>query len=359
MRVRAIRWETYALPRLHRLRLARGTRARAENVVVRIRAVGFEGWGSAAPSDVTRETVGTIQRSFELLRRRLVGTTAERPEEFFTHLGPVRRGSSAARAALDMAFWDLWGKAERRPLYRLLGARRTLMLTDRTVGIEPLERTVALAQEHVAQGFRALKLKCGLEAREDLRRIAAVREAVGDRIALRIDANQGLSVRRALAFAEGLEPLGVQFLEQPIPAEDLRGLRSLRRRSAIPIMADEAVHGPEDLRRLINMGAAGLVNIKLMKCGGITPALQMQALCQEAGLGAMAGCMGEIALSIAAGLHFALASESVQFCDLDSHFNLANDPSSGLGFEGGFLLASRKPGLGMQLRGPRRSGTKG
>lgn len=358
MRVRAVRWELLSLPRLHRLRLARPSRARAENVLLRIRADGLEGWGNAAPSSYPGETLRSIRRYFERAKPTLLGAAAESPAESFARLGPVQPGTSAARAAIDMAFWDLRGKQEGRPIYRLLGARRTLMLTDRTIGIEPLERTVALAQEFVADGFRALKLKCGLDAREDLRRIAAVRETVGDRIALRVDANQGFSVRRALAFAAQLEPYGIQVFEQPVPAGDLGALRQVHKRSPVPIMADEAVRDLADLDRLLRLGAADLVNIKLMKAGGITPALEMHARCQEAGVGAMVGCFGEIALSIAAGLHFALGSDGVQFCDLDSHFNLQGDPSSGLGFEGGFLLASRKPGLGMAVGTVRRRATK-
>ena len=183
-----------------------------------------------------------------------------------------------------------------------------------------------------------------------MRRMRAVRDAVGPSVEMRVDANQGYTVEEAVAFCEEMHALGVSLVEQPVDADDYDGLRRVRDRSPVPIMADECLRSVDDARRVAEMGAADIINIKLMKSGGIHPALVIDGIAKDAGMTTMVGCMGEIQLSIAAGLHFSLGSDNVRYVDLDSHFSMMDDPSSGLTFEDGLLGVSERPGLGISTR---------
>jgi L-alanine-DL-glutamate epimerase-like enolase superfamily enzyme len=216
-----------------------------------------------------------------------------------------------------------------------------------TIGIEDADETVRRAVTHCQNGFRALKLKVGLDLENDLRRMAAVRDAVGSGIEMRVDANQGYSVEQAVVFCEEMDTLGVVLVEQPVDADDYDGLKAVKDRSPVPIMADECLRSVADARKVAAEGVADIINIKLMKSGGIFPALEIDSIARDAGISTMIGCMGEIQQSIAAGLHFALGSGNVKFVDLDSHFSMIDDPSSGLGFVDGRLTVSERAGLGM------------
>src|SRR5206468_11223172 len=145
-------------------------------------------------------------------------------------------------------------------------------------------------------------------------------------------------------------PNVLEFFEQPLPADDLEGMRSVTEASPIPVMADESVKSPHDAAKVGWAKCARLVNLKLMKTGGISRAIEANAICESAGLPTMVGCNAESTLSIAAGLHFALSQRNVRFVDLDSHFNLAEDPASGVVFDDGYLKPSGRPGLGVELK---------
>jgi L-alanine-DL-glutamate epimerase-like enolase superfamily enzyme len=187
----------------------------------------------------------------------------------------------------------------------------------------------------------------GLDIEDDIRRVAAVRDAVGPKVQLRVDANQGYSVEQAVRFCEAMKTIDVVLVEQPVKAEDYAGLKKVKERSPVSIMADECVKDVADAKRVIRDRAVDLINIKLMKSAGIHDAITINKLAAEAGIGTMVGCMGEIQLSIAAGLHFVLSSDNVKYADLDSHFNIIGDPSSGLEFTDGRLRAPDAPGLGI------------
>jgi L-alanine-DL-glutamate epimerase-like enolase superfamily enzyme len=223
------------------------------------------------------------------------------------------------------------------------------MRTDITIGIMELESTVAKARHWVGRGFRALKLKVGIEPAGDVRRVRAVREAVGPEIELRVDGNQGYSIQSAFAVAKELAALGVVVFEQPLPAEDLNGMKVLTESSPIPIMADEMVLTPKDAMRVRWGACAKAVNLKLMKHGGLLRAAEVDTVCESAGLPTMVGCMGESVVSITAALHFALAHGNVRWADLDSHFNLLRDVAAPLRVEGGDLVAPDAAGLGVRV----------
>jgi L-alanine-DL-glutamate epimerase-like enolase superfamily enzyme len=319
-----------------------------DNIMVRLSSGDDFGVGNASPSDVTHETRETIVGFLRAARRKVEGVEEGDLDALHAVLDSIAPGNTAAKAAIDTAAYDLVAKRSGKRVFEHLGGVGDgKMLTDVTIGIEDVAETVKRALKHRDEGFRALKLKVGLDIDEDVRRMGAVRDAVGNGVEMRVDANQGYSVDEAFRFCEEMHTLGVVLVEQPVDADDYDGLRRVTERSPVPIMADECLKSVDDARMVAEMGAANIINIKLMKSGGIRPALEIDEIADDAGLTTMVGCMGEIQLSIAAGLHFALGSQTVRYVDLDSHFSMMDDPSSGLAFEDGLLSVSSAPGLGI------------
>ena len=348
MTISSVETRTFTNKRRCNFRIATGSSDIAENTVVKIVAGNDHGVGNASPSDVTHETVKSVEDFLAKVPKKLLGTDETDMSGVHRRLDAIAPGNTAAKAAVDIAVYDILSKREKKPLYKFLGgARGDSVLTDMTIGIESKEVTVKRALKHYKEGFRALKVKVGLDLTGDVRRVAAVRDAVGPMVQLRVDANQGYSVEQAVTFCEAMKTLDVVLVEQPVKAEDYAGLKKVKDRSPVPVMADECVKDVADARRVIKDRAVDLINIKLMKSAGIHDAITINRLAEEAGIGTMVGCMGEIQLSIAAGLHFVLSSDNVKYADLDSHFNIIDDPSSGLEFIDGRLRAPDAPGLGI------------
>jgi len=321
----------------------------AENIIIRIRAGEFVGYGSSSPSTIALgEKVEDAIADIKRIGKEIVGREVE---DFPVFLPELRAGSlsSSGPAGLDIALHDLWGRIEGRPLSKLLGAKRRDILTSKSIGIMEIEDTVERAERWVNEGFRAIKLKVGLDLEEDLRKVASVRDAVGPRTLLWVDANQGYNVEEALRFANEAEPLDLKFFEQPVAAQDYSGLASLVERSPIPIMLDESVATVEDLSKALSAGCGCMVNIKLMKSGGILEAVAIARTLEKKGFPAIVGCYSESTLSIAAGLHFALSRSCVWYADLDSHFNILKDVASGVEFRKGYLRPTKEAGLGIEL----------
>ena len=343
-----IEFRTFVNKRSSTFTIATGSSDVEENVIVKVVSGGEFGVGNANPSDVTNETRQSIESFLARAQKRLIGTPEAELGRLHQRMEAIEPGNTAAKAAIDIAVFDLLSKREKKPLYEFLGGSRDRMITDMTIGIESKETTTQKAVKHVRSGFKALKIKVGLDYDEDVRRVAAVRDAVGPSIQLRTDANQGYSVDKAIRFCEEMQSLDVVVVEQPVKAEDYAGLKKVRDSVDIAIMADECVKSVLDARKVARESIADMINIKLMKSAGINDAALINRLAGAADMCTMVGCMGEIQLSIAAGLHFALSSENVLFADLDSHFNLIDDPSEGLVFEDGNLIAPNRPGLGIR-----------
>ena len=210
----------------------------------------------------------------------------------------------------------------------------------------------AKALEWVGKGFDILKVKLGEDVRTDAERMYAIHEAVGSKVRLRVDANQGWTVKETLWISQKLDAIGVELIEQPVAASDFEGMREIRDRSSLLIAADESCHGIQDAMRLASMRAADVINIKLMKCGGIYPAIKIAAICEAAGLSCMIGCMGESTLGNLAGMHLAAALDIIREVDLDAIYILAQEKVRG-GFDhrGGKAILWETPGIGCKVKG--------
>ena len=352
MEIELIEHAALTIPRKERFTIARGSSDVAETSWVFVHSGGLVGQGCGAPSEVTRETPATMKEALRSLVKGLKGYEFHQPHEIAERMDKLVPGNPSAKAAVDIAVHDLAAQVAGLPLYRYLGGTRDRMATDMTIGIMPTPSAIEHAKRWTQEGFRALKVKVGQDPKLDLERLAAIRSAVGPSVELRIDGNEGFTWGQALSFARAARELNIAFFEQPVSSSDFEGMRVLVESSPIPIMADEMVLTPEDAKKVRWSNAAKSVNLKLMKHGGIARTMEVDTICSSAGYPTMVGCMSEPQLSIAAGLHFALASPNVKWLDLDSHFNMASDPSSGLEFKHGHLVAPNKPGLGIEVRWP-------
>jgi L-alanine-DL-glutamate epimerase-like enolase superfamily enzyme len=334
-------------------RIAYETVDRVDNVFLQIETdTGVTGIGCAAPDlAVTGETCDSVEKALDEATGFLVGRDPLRFAALQEDMREALRPHPSARAALDMAAFDILGKVAGLPVYVLLGGFRERILTSVTIGILPETETVAAARERAAQGFLALKLKGGLDVEGDAARVLAVRRAVGPGIALRFDANQGYTAEQTMSFLEACASAGLELLEQPTPKGEPDLMERVTRDALLPIMADESLLTLRDAFRIARDDLADMVNVKLMKVGGIAEAVQINSVARAARLETMVGCMDESGLAIAAGLHFALARPNVAFADLDGHLDLVGDPyGDAVRLENGYLYPSGDPGLGVPDR---------
>lgn len=321
----------------HTFRIARGASDRRFNLLVELEQGAHVGLGEAAPILRYEEDRASARAAVERMA---------------PALGDPRRFASAAReaavpgqrsaeAAVDMALHDLAGKRLGAPLFELLGLDpQRAPLTSFTIGMDTPQVVAAKVRE--AEGYPILKIKLG--SPDDREMLAAVRDTT-DRT-LRVDANEGWTLETAEERLQWLARLGVEFVEQPLPADRIEETRALRRRSPLPFVADESVHTAADIPRLA--GAFDGINIKLMKCGGLGEALRMIAVARAHGLKVMLGCMIESSLAIGAA---AQISPLVDTADLDGHLLIDNDPFVGPRMVAGQIVLPDGPGLGVVPRG--------
>ncbi len=353
MRITGIEVYSVSMPLADPYTIAYQTVEKATNVFLHLKTTGREvGFGCAAPDIyITKETPEGVEKALrETAFPEIKGSD---PLRVALVLEKVRRSldkQPSALAALDMALHDLLGKVSNLPLWKLLGGFRDRIKTSITIGILSEEETIRRARDFVVRGFKSIKIKGGKDVEDDILRVLRVREEVGPRVELRFDANQGYTEEQALKFVEKTRSAKLELLEQPTPKGHPDLLGRVTSAVHIPVMADESLLTLRDSFRLARRDLVDMVNVKLMKVGGIFTALEINAVAKSAGLEVMVGCMDESALGIAAGLHFALARPNVIYADLDGHLDLQGDPAEGaVILKEGILYPSNKPGLGFNL----------
>ncbi|WP_449462342.1 dipeptide epimerase [Tardisphaera miroshnichenkoae] len=349
MKIRDLQYKLVSIPLKQRFVIALGSEDHASLVEVRIRAGDLEGYGEASPfSHVLGDNAQTVAAALDAFKTELVDIDLEDVRLIHKRMDKVLIRNESAKAAVDMALWDLLGKEAGLPTVKLLGSARLAGETDITIGIMSDEEAKKSAVAHVKEGFKALKIKVGEDPEADARRVKAIREVVGPKVQLRVDANQGYSLEEAKEFLTKVSSADIEFLEQPLPDWALDKMAELRSQSPVPIMLDESVKSFRDMVEAVKRRAADMVNIKLMKSGGITEAIPIAELAKEEDMKVMVGCMSESAVGIAAAMHFSLAL-SVDYVDLDSHLNHSKAVADGLVTKDGMNYLSGKPGLGVEV----------
>ena len=320
----------------HTFRIARGASDVRENLLVEIEREGRVGRGEAAPIPRYGEDRSSAARAVEAMAGRLDESAG------FAMAAPRARvpGQASAEAAVDMAFYDLAAQRLGVPVFELLGLDpRDTPETSFTIGLDRPEVVVRKVEE--ASAYPVLKVKMGSD--DDREIVQAVRDTTRQR--LRVDANEGWTPAGALERLEWLAGLGVELVEQPLPARMIAETRELRKRSPLPFYADEAVHRAADIPALA--GAYDGINIKLMKCGGLGEALRMIAVARAHGMKVMIGCMIESSIAITAAAHL---SPLVDIADLDGNLLLERDPFAGATVVDGRIVLPHAPGLGVTPR---------
>ena len=324
------------------------------NFLVRIESdTGVVGYGCAAPSgDVTGETDEMCHQALDgpLVDMLASATIPADPSSLAATAMEIVPDCPAARAAVDMALWDVVARSVDQPLVRYWGGTPLPIATSVTIGICDVPQTLREAADWLDLGYRVLKVKIGEDLNVDLKRLRQLRSAVGSNIVIRVDANQGYDLDGARRLLQETADLDIEMFEQPLMKSDLEGLADLTAGSKVPIVADESAGTIAECADVVNRHAAHGLNIKLMKCGGPSAARHIHDNAYAAGLSLMLGCNDETRISIAAAIHLAQSMPGLKYADLDGHMDLAMDPSSG-GFEirDGQLHLLGRPGLGVDL----------
>ena len=353
MKIREIQIGKVSIPLKKPFKTALRQVSSAEDIIIKVIADSGEiGFGTAPPTAViTGDSQDSVVAAIrDTLGPKIIGMPVDNLEGIMTILDSGMLHNHSAKAALDIAVHDLFGKCFGLPLYKLFGGYRTSLETDLTISLNSPEEMVRDSLEAVAEGYTTLKLKVGNDALLDATRVRAIRSAVGRSIKIRLDANQGWSPKDAVRTirrfeAEGLE---IELIEQPVKAHDFEGLKYVTDRVETDIMADESAFGPFEVFQLLSMRACDLLNIKLMKAGGFHNALKIVHFAETMDVQCMMGCMLESKVGITAAANLAAGKRIITRADLDAAVLLAEDPViGGVSFCNKQILIPDAPGLGI------------
>ncbi len=359
MKITDIRFGMLRVPLKTPFKTALRTVEQVEDVVVTIHTdTGHIGYGEApATAVITGDTHGSIIEAIQkYIAPRILGQDIANLNRITQLVQNALEKNSSAKAAVEIAVYDLFGQLYDAPLYKMLGGGDPVVTTDITISVDYIDKMVADSVKAVERGFESLKIKVGKDIGIDLERIKAIYAAVEDRALLRLDVNQGWTAKQAVYALQSLEDAGVrlELVEQPVKAQDLEGLKFVTERVHTPIMADESVFGPTQVIELIRMRAADIINIKLMKTGGISNAIYIADIAGMYQVECMIGCMLETSISVAAAVHVAVAKSNViTKIDLDGPSLCAFNPvDGGVIFNESEISITDAPGLGIrEIRG--------
>jgi o-succinylbenzoate synthase len=331
----------------------RGSVERKRHVFVRVTTDdGLTGWGEAAPflyyAPETAADVASMVGDF--MAAELIGKDPRNVRAIYEHFGMLD-GHEFAKCAVETALWDLLGQAAGLPLYRLLGgaARASVPLLT-VLHVAAPEEMAREAKEWVGRGFRRLKLKIGFGPDQDEAMVAKVREAVGNETLIRVDAEEHYTTKEALAVGRRLERYGLELISQPVARTDWEGMALLRTALAVPLLADEGIHSPADVLTCVRAQAADMVNIKVVKSGGLLPSLEMAAICRAAHYPVVIGSMIEAGIGTLLGAHVAATLPGVFSTELCGPLLFADTLlDRPLRIEDGALWLDETPGLGAAI----------
>jgi len=354
MKIRSIRFAMLNVPLKTPFKTAMRTVREIEDVVVIVETdTGHTGYGSApATAVITGDTHGSIIEAIrKVISPALIGRDiADLNKLINTVQGSIVRNFSA-KAAIEIAIYDLYGQLYNAPLYHLLGGGDNTISTDITISVDRIELMVEDSLSAIDLGFETLKIKVGKDPALDIERIKSIYAAVNGRALIRLDANQGWTPKQTVSVMHALEESGVrlELLEQPVRGDDIEGLKYVTERVNTPVMADESLFGPREAIELIRQRAADILNIKLMKTGGISNAIKTADIAGIYGVDCMIGCMLESSIGVAAAAHIAVAKSSIiTKVDLDTPALGKYDPvTSGVQFNNAEIKITDLPGLGI------------
>lgn len=324
----------------HTFTIAHDSRDRQPTLIVELRDGNLSGYGEATATRYYGVTIDGMTTDLDAIRDLIESHELADPETFWADMQPHLANNPFALCALDQAAWDLWAKRQQKPLYKLWHLNPTNSpLTNYTIGLDTPERMVEKMQEWP---WPLYKIKLGRQVDADLKTVRLMRKHTD--ATFRVDANCGWTTNETVALAPELAKLGVEFIEQPLPADDWAGAKHVFEQSVLPIIADESCIVESDVERCA--GYFHGVNIKLTKCGGITPARRMIAHARQLGLQVMVGCMTESSVGISA---IAQLLPLLDYADLDGSLLIANDPATGVTFANGRVIYASENGTGVRL----------
>ncbi|MCI6568391.1 MAG: dipeptide epimerase [Dysosmobacter sp.] len=354
MKITEVRLGKLSVPLRVPFKTALRTVNSVEDVIVELRTdTGAVGYGEAPPTGaVTGDTSGAIIGAIQdHIAKSILGRDVDDFEDLLQTVQKCIVKNTSAKAAVDIALWDLYGQLYGIPVYKLMGGARKHIVTDITISVNDPEEMARDAVSAVERGYDCLKVKVGADPTLDVARLAAVRQAVGNDVCIRIDANQAWQPKEAVRILNQMQERGLalEFVEQPVKAHDLAGMKYVTERSYVPVLADESVFSPEDALKIMQMGAADMVNIKLMKCGGLYNALKIVSAAEVYGVECMIGCMLEAKISVNAAVELACAKKIITRIDLDGPVLCSEDPIiGGAVFNEKNITVSDGPGLGIK-----------
>ena len=354
MKITEVRLGKLSVPLRVPFKTALRTVNSVEDVIVELRTdTGAVGYGEAPPTGaVTGDTTGAIIGAIQdHIAKSILGRDVDDFEDLLQTVQKCIVKNTSAKAAVDIALWDLYGQLYGIPVYKLMGGARKHIVTDITISVNDPEEMARDAVSAVERGYDCLKVKVGANPTLDVARLAAVRQAVGNDVCIRIDANQAWQPKEAVRILNQMQERGLalEFVEQPVKAHDLAGMKYVTERSYVPVLADESVFSPEDALKIMQMGAADMVNIKLMKCGGLYNALKIVSAAEVYGVECMIGCMLEAKISVNAAVELACAKKIITRIDLDGPVLCSEDPIiGGAVFNEKNITVSDGPGLGIK-----------
>ena len=358
MKIKSIEPIAVSLPMKKPVQMSGETVARADNVFVRVEADnGVTGWGEAASAPaMTGETVASMMAAIEYLTPKLVGRAADDLSGASAAMDAWMYGNSGAKAAIDTALHDLFGRASGRPVHALLGAKqRNRIPVLAVIGSEDAAFDLREAQRSFDAGYRAFKIKVGLGTPEaDAARTRAICQALKREVEpclVSADANQGFSVDGALRFAGAVGDCGLDFFEQPVDAHDLTGMARVAAATQIPIGSDEGIHAGDDIVRHHQRKAAGGVSLKAIKLGGLRGLVEASHLCARLGMRVNISCKtGETGLASAAAIHVAAVASEIAWGLTVTSAGLAKDVAVvPLRIDRGHVEVPQSPGLGIEI----------